>query len=341
MSAPKINKAIQAEISLLASHKILTYEQGQALMRRYPTSPWNLLILIRWFTLFGAIAMAAGLVILAPRLIHVEYLLEGGLLIAFVGLIFLGRWLARRRQMVKTGATLELMGAFALQGFTFALAHYHSSGSDNWPALIGIDSILLIALAYALQNRLILVFACINLFTWFGGETGYISGWGAYWLGMNYPLRFVAAGIVSLILAWGHFKTFTGPLQGFSRVWAHFGLLSIHLALWFFSLFGYFELRPHWDHNTTDRLLFSAVWAGFSVTCLLAGARMGLGILRSYGMVFLIINVYTFYFQFIAAKSAELWWIHLLLVGGSMVLLGVVLEKKLSERRSLKNAPAS
>ncbi|STV57953.1 membrane protein [Klebsiella pneumoniae subsp. pneumoniae] len=34
----------------------------------------------------------------------------------------------------------------------------------------------------------------LALGNWFGAETGYVSGWGAYWLGMNYPIRFVLFG---------------------------------------------------------------------------------------------------------------------------------------------------
>ena len=52
---------------------------------------------------------------------------------------------------------------------------------------------------------------------WFGGETGYVSGWGMYWLGMSYPMRFVAAGAVSLVVAWLHAR-YGGPFQHFARV---------------------------------------------------------------------------------------------------------------------------
>jgi hypothetical protein len=46
-------------------------------------------------------------------------------------------------------------------------------------------------------------------------------------------------------------------------------------------------------------------------------------------MTFLIINVYTFYFQFVVDNSTELWWLHLLIVGGSLVALGFALERRL------------
>ncbi|KTG57233.1 membrane protein, partial [Klebsiella pneumoniae] len=43
----------------------------------------------------------------------------------------------------------------------------------------------------------------LALGNWFGAETGYVSGWGAYWLGMNYPIRFVLFGGALLALCYG------------------------------------------------------------------------------------------------------------------------------------------
>jgi len=50
--------------------------------------------------------------------------------------------------------------------------------------------------------------------------------------------------------------------------------------------------------------------------------------------VFLIINVYTFYFQFVAARSPEFWWGHMLLVGGSLLALGFQMERRLHALRA-------
>jgi hypothetical protein len=60
----------------------------------------------------------------------------------------------------------------------------------------------------------------------------------------------------------------------------------------------------------------------------LALAGAGLRLARGYGLTFLIINVSTFYFQFVAANTGEAWFLHLLLVGGSLLGLGVYLERK-------------
>ncbi len=103
-------------------------------------------------------------------------------------------------------------------------------------------------------------------------------------------------------------------------------------SLWFFSLFGWFEEHVRWSGNTGERLLFSALWAGISILCIVLGSKLGQRVLRSYGLVFLIIDVYTFYFQFVVAHSAEAWFLHLLLTGGSLLAVGMWLERKLSGR---------
>jgi hypothetical protein len=251
----------------------------------------------------------------------------------------LGRYLAESRALVKTGAALEMAGGFALQGLTFLLAVDFSTGSKNWPALIGVQAALLAALAYLLRNRLIMIHAGVCFFIFFGGETGYVSGWGAYWLGLTYPIRFLLAGSAFLCVAWLHAMVMKGPYQGFSRVYAHLGLLDIHLALWFLAVFGYFEKEIRWSQNSGERVAFSMLWGLISVASLFVGGAMGQSVLRSYGTIFLIINLYTFYIQFVVAHSVEAWWVHLLLVGGSLVWLGLVLERKL-RRPSPASPPA-
>ena len=167
----------------------------------------------------------------------------------------------------------------------------------------------------------------MNFYLWFGGSTGYVSGWSAYWLGMTYPIRFLGAGAFAFVVGYLHYRYLKGAYQGFSRVYAHFGLLIIHLAMWFLSLFGYFEDHVRWSGETGERILFSLLWSGVSCACFFGAVRSGLGLMRGYGLTFLIINLYTFYFQFVVAHSAEAWFVHMLLVGGSMLALGMRVER--------------
>ncbi len=324
----KLHAQIRAELALLVSQRLLTFAQFERLAERYPTGRWDVVSLVRWFTILGAVSMGAGVLLLAPKVMDWRNLLDGGLVVAAAAGLAGGRWLARTRGLTRTGAALELLGAMCLQGATVSLATHYSTGSDDWPSLVGVDTGLLLVAAYGLQNRLVLIDACINAFVWFGGSTGYVSGWGAYWLGMNYPVRFLVAGVVTLAVAWVHARWAPEAWRHFSRVWTHFGLFVMHLSLWFLSLFGYFETTVRWDGTEGERLAFSAAWAVFCLGCFAVASAFGLQVVGTYATVFLVIDVYTFYFQFVVRHSAEWWFVHLLLVGGSLVGLGLWAERR-------------
>ena len=87
-----------------------------------------------------------------------------------------------------------------------------------------------------MDSRLIWLFALVSLGSWFGTETGYQTHWSYYFLGMNYPLRFVLFGLV-LVAACQLLKR---------QKWFHFfweltyviGLLYLFMSLWLLSIFG-------------------------------------------------------------------------------------------------------
>lgn len=324
----RLHARIHAELDALAGLGILGADQMARLKERYPTTAWDFMALVRAFTVLGAATAIAGLVVLVRA--HLDWWLVSELALALAGiaLLALGHRLRHRSSLPALGETAELIGGMALQGLTVVLAIHHSTGSRNWPAVEGIAALLLIALSYLVASRLVLWYTCLNFFFWFGAETGYLSGWGCYWLGMTYPVRFLGVGAATLILSWLHARLVRGRWAPFSRVYAHYGLLVINLALWFLSLFGYYEnYDVRWGDTEGERLAYSLLWAIVAGAGLFAGARFNLRLLRGYGLTFLIINLYTFYFQFVAANSGELWFLHLLLTGGSLLALGLYLER--------------
>jgi len=325
----RLNRQVVGELHRLEAAGVLTPREARRIGERYPTGDWDVLSLIRAFTILGAISAGAGAVVIASEHVNALRLLEGGLAAAAALLLVCARWV-RGKEMTRSAAAMEMAVGFAVQGLTTVLAMDFSSGSDNWPALVGVQTVLIAALAYALANRLVLAHAAVLCFVWFGGETGYVSGWGMYWLGLSYPMRFVVAGAVALAVAWVHAE-YGRRFQPFARVYAHFGALVLNLALWVMSIFGYFEnYRARLD-NDAIRLAYTAIWAAVSLAFIFGGARSGVGLLRSYGIIFLIINVYTFYFQFVAGDWAALWWLHLLVAGGSLLFIGLRLERWLRD----------
>jgi len=303
----------------------------------YPQTRWDWRSLGRWFLTFGAISLAAGLLILLHE--HLTFTLPklaGGLGLLMVGLFVAGRWLLGK-QLKLLGATLELLGGFALIGLSLVLGMIYSDGSGNWPALLLVDLLLLLALSYVLNNALLLTLCSVLFFIWFGGRSGYESGWGAYWFGMNYPLRFLGAALAMVLFGfvhlWGEASTLA-RYRGFAKVWISAGLFMAQMSLWLLSLFGSYDLidGPWHLAESGELVLFNGLWAAFSLGLLALGIRLRFSMLVGYGATFFIIQLYTLFFTQLADTLG--WFVSLLIAGGSLLGLVIWLEGKRQQRRA-------
>ena len=230
----------------------------------------------------------------------------------------------RRRQKrpgsVLTNEALLMLGVLST---AFSIAWLGAAiGSDGWrfSLLLAFVSIIYAFVAAAMNSLLAWIFALFSLASWLGAETGYISGWGAYWLGMNYPARFVLYGL--LLVAAQRFMNRFARIGDFRRATLSVGLLFLFVSLWILSIFG-------------NSGLIDGVWCGASraelfLWCVIfaaaAGASLWLGIRRDdvmlggYGAVFLAVNLYTRFFEnFWNAMNKGLFF---LILGASLWLLG-------------------
>ncbi len=333
MNPQSRNRRVRRELGELLREGLLNEATYGQLRERYPTESWDWRSLGRWFLIFGAISIMAGLAILGRTLfdftlIKLAVLLGVALLASFGG----ARWLKRTRPgLVWTALSLELLGGLLLIGLTFTLGVIYSTGSGNWPALLLIDLLLLLGISYALRNVLLLVLSTVVFFCWFGGFTGYASGWGAYWFGMNYPLRFLAVAVAMIAIAVVHQQSEHGPLvpyRGFFKVWLSGGLFFAEMALWLLSLFGNFDLASDWWYQASaaERVLFNGLWGGLNVVLVWLGARLAMRMLTAYGATFLIIQIYTLFFAHLAEDLGLP--LSLLIAGGGALGLTFWLEQR-------------
>jgi hypothetical protein len=307
MTPERFNHKMQSELQRLLREQVIDDATHHKLQQRYPVTEWDWTSLGRWFGLFGAISLGAGIVLFSRELfaftaVKLAWML-GIVMIAF----FAGGFRLRNSRFNMTRRSLELCGAFTLIGLTFTLGYIFSSGSGNWPALLLIDLIILLPLAYGLHNVLILILSAVVFFTWFGGFTGYDSGWGAYWFGMNYPLRFLMAAAIIILISLLHRtseRTLLSNYRDFYKVWLSAGIYFVEMALWLLSLFGNFNLATDWWYTAgaAELLLFNVLWAGGNIVLIALGTRYLMRMLRGYGVTFLIIQGYTLYFWHVAGE---------------------------------------
>jgi len=338
MNPKRMKHIIRAELGTLRREQIINSETYAELLELYPVESWDYSALARWFLIFGSIAFAAGLFILGSEIFEFTMMKLAiclGVLIS--GCFFIG-WRLRSSKLTWAKRSFELLGSLCIVGLTFTLGIIYSTGSGNWPALLLIDMLILLPLAYVLRNVLILILSMIIFFTWFGGVTGYVSGWGAYWFGMNYPMRFLMAGLLMIGVSQLHRSAEHNTLRaydGFFKVWLSGGVFFSEMALWLMSLFGNFgSIFERYLETANELFLFGALWAGFNVAILKLGSQFGSRMLRGYAITFLVIQGYTLFFWQIARHLGPIFATFL----AGAVTLGLVLHLEY-RRRTTKADP--
>lgn len=140
------------------------------------------------------------------------------------------------------------------------------------------------------------LFFLLTLGSWFGAETGYVSGRGAYWLGMNYPIRFVLFGgalmLVCLLL-----RDVLAKRRLFTTSKAT-GLMYLIIALWIMSIFGNYD-PDSWISMAREALIpWALLFAVAAGLCIYISLKIDDGMLRGFGLTFLAVNLYTRFFEY-------------------------------------------
>ncbi|HWW39184.1 DUF2157 domain-containing protein [Pedobacter sp.] len=171
------------------------------------------------------------------------------------------------------------------------------SNGSHFSLLILLSVLIYGVLAYVFKSRLIWAFVLLSLGAWFGTETGYLSRWNWYFIGLNYPLRFVCFGLLlttsALLLKRNKkFELFYGTTY-------ISGMVYLFVSLWLISVFGNYGTLEEW-YKVKQLSLF--YWGIISASICILSIWIGLkyrdDIAREFGITFLFINLYTRYFEY-------------------------------------------
>lgn len=221
--------------------------------------------------------------------------------------------------------------AFALTYVSFVL---HLEKGD-FPILILLATIIFGAVAIYLHSSLTWYLALVAFTVWFGTETGYLSDWDTHLWGMNYPLRFVFFGLLMLGLS-ALFKRFHRTAQFVQSTFAT-GLVGLFFSFWLLSIFGNYGDWEAWSEVSQLRFIFWVfVLGAASMGAIYFGLKKDNQIAREVGVVFLLLNLYTRYFEyfwdslhkvaFFAILAASFW-----IIGKKAESIWNLAEKELSK----------
>src|SRR6266581_621818 len=230
--------------------------------------------------------------------------------VASAGIFRYGLFLRKRHPHRLYGnESVFFLGVLALAAAVFFLGVAIDTGTGHYSVLFLIASVLYALLGLWFPSALVWVFGLLSLGAWMGTETGYVSGHGMYFLGMNYPLRFVifGAALTALGVAGQHPSLATGAnsssfkdrLLSMSPQTKVIGLLNLFVALWIMSIFGNYGDMTQWEKVRQYELLhWSLLFGAAAIAAVWYGLKRDDGVLRGFGLTFLFINLYTRFFEY-------------------------------------------
>jgi len=198
------------------------------------------------------------------------------------------------------------------------------TGSGHFSILLFLAALIYGIIGYLFPSQLVWIFSMLSLGSWFGAETGYVSGWGAYYLGMNYPLRFVIFGTVLIAagMAFGSYAR-TKVLRTSTL---SMGLLYLFIALWILSIFGNYGDLYEWGKIRQINLLgWGLIFGICAAAAIFAGLKLDDKMFRSYGITFLFINLYTKFFEYFWDLTHKA--VFFVILAGTFWLIGQNAEK--------------
>lgn len=201
----------------------------------------------------------------------------------------------RRPHHVYRNEAIFFIGVLAVAAALAFLGQAVDTGSGHFSLLFLLACGLYLLLGWWFPSKLVWVFGLLALGGWMGAETGYVSGYGAYFLGMNYPARFVllGAGLAAVGLL-GEQRAL--PMSAQNKV---MGLLYLFIALWIVSIFGNYGDMARWHSARQYELAhWSILFGAVAVAAIVWGLRHDDGVLRGFGLTFLFINLYTRFFEY-------------------------------------------
>jgi hypothetical protein len=296
-------------ISHWEKENLLSTEQAQTLRNSAEVKGFDWMRLAKysfWVALVCG-AIAVGSLIISDRLINwikslyytPDIVISIGAGIIAAGAFYLGRYRQKRYpERVFSNEATTFTGILFTACCIAYLGKAFDNGSGHYSLLFLLSVFVYGFLGWKLNSRLIWLFALVSLDSWFGTETGYQTKWSYYFLGMNYPLRFVVFGLV--LLAGCYLlknKKWIAPFWELTYV---VGLLYLFISLWLMSIFGNYGQLEDWLQVKQISLYYwgliaMALAAGFTFY----GLKTKDAIAREFGITFVLIFIYTKYFEYL------------------------------------------
>lgn len=290
------DKVISPELSetLLSSYEVTNFDWKRVAKYSFWLAICSIII-----SLSAAIADEWLIALIKRIFIAPDIVKCASLALLSAGLYYLGiRKKRNNPEKIISNEAIFFLGVVTTAASIAVFGKVIDTGSGHFSLLLLLASIIYGLLGLWFPSKLVWIFSLLSLGSWIGAETGYASGWGSYYLGMNYPLRFVLFGLVLIMVStyvfrqWNSRAEFVAPSRAI-------GLLYLFIALWIMSIFGNYGDAESWQRAKQIELFhWSILFAAASIGSIYHGAKYDDGMTRGFGITFIFINLYTRFFEY-------------------------------------------
>ncbi|MBA3829200.1 MAG: hypothetical protein H0X33_09715 [Taibaiella sp.] len=206
-------------------------------------------------------------------------------------------WYIRRRRIHLHTIAYEIyMVLGGLAALTALLYVCKVAGFTTYTYFFSGAALVLLLLGTAFRSRALWIGSMLAFVTWYGDYTT-LHSVQYLWLGMNYPVRFTVLGL--LLLAFAALQLRIGFMNYTRSITYAFSMIVFFTALWGVSIFGNFNYLDEWQKVRQTHVLSYAILFGLAAgLSLFMGIRYKDETARDFGLLFLLINLYTRYFEY-------------------------------------------
>lgn len=219
--------------------------------------------------------------------------------------------------------------------------NYYESTYKIFPAWHLIGALVFIFLAYKLNKVSHLLFGLYFVSLTVGMLSGY--DYACYWIGASRPIIQALVGFILILIGYiteTKLKNDDEIKEKFAQTYNWVGLLTVFIALWIMSFWGFdFSYESH--HTATSAELWTANIL-FIISCLGSmyyGAKNEHKIFFNYGLTFLIIETYTLFCSRLWDKlpfALSSLIFGLLLIGTGKLLIKIYFKNAKSDKNNEK-----
>lgn len=247
--------------------------------------------------------LAFGAIFLSEKLLEKikAYFAWGDLAIALITAVLSVLWFwytVRKRGQTRSSSFeiyMALGGLSVLTSLVYVCKYIHADAT-YYTAFLTLAFIVLGVIAVILESGVLWIGALISMVCWYGAITSVFNEHYLF-LGMNYPVRYIFLGLIILALSFLQRKL--SRLRFSQQTTYIIGLSVFFVSLWLVSIFGNFNSIERWQHaRQLQVLIYSGFLAAASGLSFYLGIRFKDSAARDFGVLFILFNLYTRYFEY-------------------------------------------